>query len=287
MDLVPVSNLELPVVSSLGGKVGGRNASLREAMMVTNKWGIPMADLTVEVEPGKVLTVDEIIYGYDLLFESLHLFSYTSWGRVPMQQDPQDAMAIADLLGRLQPDCFVELGTNTGGGAIFYAEVMKWYHENPLVVTLDVHEPTLNWDKRWAEKLCPHCVPVTCHPAWHEEGLIKFVQGWSHDPEVIDTVERHLTERQCQRTVVMHDSDHRRETIESDLQLYSRFVTVGSYLIVQDTKLSRMLGGKYETMEAVHSFLETPMGKGNFVIDKQFEYMLFSHHHDGYMLRVK
>merc|ERR1719487_1166856 len=103
-------------------------------MMVTNQWGIPMADLTVEVGPGKVLTVDEVVYGYDLLFESLHLFSYTSWGRVPMQQDPSDALVIADLLSRLQPDYFVELGTNTGGGAIFYAEVMKQYQPRPLVV---------------------------------------------------------------------------------------------------------------------------------------------------------
>eukprot|EP00971_Amphidinium_carterae_P345034 6485758-Amphidinium_carterae.1 len=58
--------------------------------------------------------VQQVVYGYDLLFEAMHLFSYVSWGRVAMQQDPSDALAIADMISRVQPDCFVELGTNTG-----------------------------------------------------------------------------------------------------------------------------------------------------------------------------
>merc|ERR1719247_3838626 len=106
-----------------------------------------MADLWVEVAPGRRLTLDDVVFGYDLLFESMHLFSYVSWDRVAMQQDPQDAFAIADLLSRTQPDCFIELGTNSGGGAIFYADRMRVYHPNPLVVTIDVHPPTLNWDR--------------------------------------------------------------------------------------------------------------------------------------------
>lgn len=268
--------LSLPVLDKLGGKV----VSVSEA---ANQWGVPMANYTVEVSPGKTLTLDEIVYGYDLLFEAMHLFSYVSWGRVPMQQDPQDAMTIADLLGRLQPDCFVELGTNTGGGAIFYAEVMQHYVPRPLVVTIDVHVPTQNWD-RFASKACPHCIPVTCHPLWNT-GLIQFVQGYSQEPRVVEEVEGHLKARQCRRTVVMHDSDHRRTTIERDLEIYHRFVQPGSYLIVQDTKLSRMRGARYSTLEAVTDFLQTPAGT-DFRIDKTFEYLLFSHHHNGFMQRV-
>jgi len=195
------------------------------------------------------------------------------------------ALAIADLLSRLQPDCFVELGTNTGGGAIFYAEVMKQYRQNPLVVTIDVHSPTQNWDK-FAAKVCPHCVPVTCHPSWHEKGLIEFLQGYTQEDGVVAQVERHLKDRQCTRTVVMHDSDHRGFAVERDLQIYHRFVSPGSYLIVQDTKLSRMRGGRYQTLEAVRNFLATPAGRGRFVVDRTFEYLLFSHHHSGFMQRV-
>jgi len=288
----PTATLVLPVLDPLGGKVKGgphldaAGGQLAEALFPANQWGVPMPNITVEVAPNKILTLDEIVYGYDLLFEAMHLFSYVSWGRVPMQQDPADALAIADLLGRLQPDCFVELGTNTGGGAIFYADVMRGYREKPLVVTIDVHEPTINWD-RFATKACPHCVPVTCHPTWNEPGLIKFVKGYSQEPRVIEEVERLLSERQCQRTVVMHDSDHRRATVVQDLGIYHRFVSQNSYLIVQDTKLSRMRGGRYSTLEAVNEFLESPEGRGRFVIDKTFEYMLFSHHHNGFLQRVR
>jgi len=104
---------------------------------------------------------------------------------------------------------------------------------------------------------------------------------------VIEEVERLLSERQCQRTVVMHDSDHRRATVVQDLGIYHRFVSQNSYLIVQDTKLSRMRGGRYSTLEAVNEFLESPEGRGRFVIDKTFEYMLFSHHHNGFLQRVR
>merc|ERR1719160_2255480 len=129
---------------------------------------------------------------------------------------------------------------------------MKQYQPKPLVVTLDVHAPTINWDK-FGTKVCPHCVPVTCHPAWYEKGLIEFVQGFSQEDDVVSKVEHHLEARQCKRTVVMHDSDHRGFAVERDLQIYHRFVNLGSYLIVQDTKLSRMRGGRYQTLEA--SFL--------------------------------
>eukprot|EP00929_Paragymnodinium_shiwhaense_P091158 TRINITY_DN51195_c0_g1_i1.p1 TRINITY_DN51195_c0_g1~~TRINITY_DN51195_c0_g1_i1.p1 ORF type:complete len:438 (+),score=95.49 TRINITY_DN51195_c0_g1_i1:73-1386(+) len=277
-------HVTVPVLDALDGKVKGPGFYDIDPVM-PNRWGVPMANVTVEVSPGRILTVDEIVYGYDLVFEAMHLFSYVSWGRVPMQQDPTDAMAIADLIGRLQPDCFVELGTNTGGGAVFYAEVMKQYQPNPLVVTIDVHSPLKNWD-RFAAKACPHCVPVTCHPIWNEPGLIEFVQGYTHDPIVIAKVRSLLAERKCKRTIVMHDSDHRQETILKDLAIYHEFVQVGSYLVVQDTKLSRMRGVRYGTLEAVHKFLETPAGKGHFQVDKTFEYLLFSHHHDGFMQRV-
>lgn len=291
MDVEVARDITLPVLDSLGGKVvdvwrqnntAAAGASTRHES--ANRWGVPMPNVTVEVAPGRVLTLDEVIYGYDMLFEAMHLFSYVSWGRVAMQQDPADALAIADLLGRVQPDCFVELGTNTGGGAVFYAEVMRGYRPRPLVVTIDVHSPELNWD-RFAATACPHCVPVTCHPTWREPGLISFVQGFSQDPRVVSDVERLLAERSCQRTVVMHDSDHRRATVLQDLQIYHRFVQPRSYLVVQDTKLSRMRGGRYSTLEAVEDFLASPAGQG-FAVDKTFEYLLFSHHHSGFLQRV-
>lgn len=279
----PANELRLPVLDGMGGRVSPSGPV--PPNMSANSWGVPMPNVTVEVSPGKILTVDEVVYGYDLLFEAMHLFSYVSWGRVPMQQDPSDALVIADLISRLQPDCFVELGTNTGGGAVFYAEVMKAYVPRPLVVTIDVHPPTVNWD-RFATKACPHCVPVTCHPAWQEKGLIEFVQGFTQEDSVVNEVERLLKSRQCKRTVVMHDSDHRGFAVERDVQIYHRFVDIGSYLIVQDTKLSRMRGGRYATLEAVHNFLATEAGKGKFVIDRSFEYLLFSHHHSGFLRRI-
>jgi len=42
-----------------------------------------------------------------------------------MQQTPNDAFVIADMLWRIRPDLVIELGTSGGGSAHFFAHVME------------------------------------------------------------------------------------------------------------------------------------------------------------------
>ena len=71
---------------------------------------------------GPALPVEDLVRGYEELFQATKLHSVTRWLGVPLQQDPSDAFAIADLLWRLQPDLVIELGTSGGGSAAFYAQ---------------------------------------------------------------------------------------------------------------------------------------------------------------------
>lgn len=80
---------------------------------------------------------DAIIYGYDLMFEREGLFDKTSWLGVPQQQDPNDAMMIQELLFAHNVDVVIELGTNGGGGALFFASVMSLYNPAAKVITID------------------------------------------------------------------------------------------------------------------------------------------------------
>ena len=58
----------------------------------------------------QVLTFDDVIYAYDVMFENLALFSHTMWFGVSVQQDPSDAFQLASLLWREQPDVLIEIG---------------------------------------------------------------------------------------------------------------------------------------------------------------------------------
>ncbi|PNH08366.1 hypothetical protein TSOC_005102 [Tetrabaena socialis] len=63
----------------------------------------------------------------------------------------------------------------------------------------------------------------------------------------------------------------------------AQYVTNGSYMIVQDTKLDRLFN-KAGPRKAARDFLA---GNSNFVIDKSKELFLYTQHSDGYLLRVR
>ena len=44
---------------------------------------------------GKVVSLDDVVFGYERVFQSLELFSSVSWLGVSMQQTPNDAFVIA------------------------------------------------------------------------------------------------------------------------------------------------------------------------------------------------
>lgn len=248
-----------------------------------NEWGVPMADSTLVIN-GKQITFDEILYGYDLMFENLQLFTHTSWFGVSTQQDPSDAFALSSLLWREQPDLVIEIGTNTGGGAIFYATVMREYNPHARVLTIDPKDPSKDWAKASEGKRCKNCVDVRCAPIWHSH--VEFLQGFSSEPSVLTLVEERV--KQFSRVMVMHDGSHFYKDVIKDLNNYDRFVTVGSYMVVQDTKMTRMykpLAGDKFPMGAVEDFM-SGQGVGRYAIDKQYEFLLYSQHHNGFLRKV-
>jgi cephalosporin hydroxylase len=60
---------------------------------------------------------------------------------VALQQDPNDAFVIADMLWRIQPDLVIELGTSGGGSAHFFAHIMEAYNPNAKVIEIDSINP--------------------------------------------------------------------------------------------------------------------------------------------------
>lgn len=245
-----------------------------------NKWGIPMANSTLNID-GVSLTFDQILYGYDLIFENLAIFSRTSWFGIRLQQDPADAFALQGLLWRNQPDLLIEIGTNTGGGAVFYASIMREYNRKSLVLTIDPKDPAEDWAQGIARG-CEDCIDARCADVWHTN--VKFLLGFSHDvfPQVKEIAKK------FKRVMVMHDGSHFYDDVVRDLKMFDEITTVGSYMIVQDTKMTRMYSEAVKNgypLRAAEDFLNT-QGKGRYKVDRRYEYALYSQHHNGWLRKM-
>ena len=105
-------------------------------------WSAPHSIFTeagavVDFGRGQTVCMDTILYGYDLAFEGMQLWRRTKWLGVSMQQDPNDAQMIQEMLWRVKPDVLIELGTNTGGGALYFASIMSLMSPHGRVITID------------------------------------------------------------------------------------------------------------------------------------------------------
>ena len=72
------------------------------------------------------LSVDDVVYGYDQLYEHNQLWAQQRFMGVQCQQDPMDAWVLQEILFDTQPDLLIETGTQNGGGALMYATLMTW-----------------------------------------------------------------------------------------------------------------------------------------------------------------
>ena len=248
---------------------------------------VPKGSWKVRVAPNKMVTMDEVCFAYDVWFEENQVFQYMSWMGVYVQQDPADAFAIQQMLWKVKPDLVIEVGTNTGGGAIFYATIMKAYNPHAKIVTLDVVPEPRNWNVKNAHR-CENCTLIQGHPWWND-GMITYIQGRVTERETRDKVDAFV--RKAKTVLVIEDASHRYPDTLRNIEAIHQWVTPGSYLLVQDTKMDRFVAGlgkrygnlKFGPMRSVDEFLAKH--KDEFVIDRRFEYLLYSQHHRGYLRR--
>jgi cephalosporin hydroxylase len=196
---------------------------------------------------------------------ALHTAVYTSmqrsWLGHQMQKNPFDLMSQHDILYQNRPDILVETGTWHGGSALYYATLMDAV-DHGIVITVD------NW--RWIGR--------PTHPRIH------FVNGDSVDPHVVEAIR--TVAKQALKVMVVLDSDHTKAHVLKELELYAPMVTMGQYLIVEDTNIhgnpirSDLPEGPYE---AVVEWLKEMT---DFAIDAEIE-PIISNCPGGYLCRVK
>jgi cephalosporin hydroxylase len=185
----------------------------------------------------------------------------TFWLNVPVAKCPLDLWVYQEIINETKPDLIIETGTAYGGSALFLASICDLVNRG-RIITIDVEAQA-------------------GRPEHHR---IKYLSGSSTSEGVAAELKSMISADA--RVMVILDSDHRAEHVRKELENYSPMVSVGCYLIVEDTNINgnpvTPLHGA-GPMEAVAEFMAQ---HGNFVVDRQREKFFMTFNPKGYLRRL-
>lgn len=202
-------------------------------------------------------------------------YSFTWMGR-PIIQYPQDMIAMQEIIWEVKPDLIIETGIAHGGSLIYYASLLELIGNGEVLgIDIDIREHNRK--------------AIESHPMYKR---IKMIEGSSISEEIVEKVKTYAAGKKT--ILVSLDSNHTHEHVLKELQLYSPFVSLNSYLVAFDTIVEYLpndyvpgkpwsVGDNPKT--AVDEFLST---NDNFVIDVAIDNkLLISVTPGGYLKRIK
>jgi cephalosporin hydroxylase len=195
----------------------------------------------------------------------------------PIIQYPQDMIAMQEIIWDVKPELIIETGIAHGGSLIYYASLLELIGSGQVLgIDIDIREH----NKREIQR----------HPMYKR---ITMIQGSSISHEVIEQVQE--IARGKEKVVVCLDSNHTHEHVLNELNLYSPFVSVGSYIVAFDTIVEDLPEGYFSQKRpwgisnnprtAVDQFLKA---NKNFMIDDSIDKkLLISVAPRGYLKRIE
>jgi len=148
-------------------------------------------------------------------WQNKHVYSFTWMGR-PIIQSPEDIVRVQELIYKIKPDYIIETGIAHGGSLVYYAGLLKAMgHGKVIGIDIDIREH----NREAIEK--------------HELiDLITMYEGDSTDEKILAKIKE--TVGDDSKVLVLLDACHTKDHSLRELDLYSKFVSVGSYIISCD-----------------------------------------------------
>ena len=247
---------------------------------------------------GHYISKKNIIdYFHKISYHDDHTWQLNTWLGIPALQNPNDVWIIQEIITEVKPDYIIDSGTYLGGSALIWATILAQVNPNGKVLTIDRTDEFREGSTATVKEK-----PIA-------QRRIDFLLGSSTDLHIIQKISEAVKGK---KVLVILDSSHDMNHVLKELRLYSKFVNIGSYIIVQDTningnpiysndparpylsflrRLSPILNidGSRNTygpgpMEAAKKFLDE---NDDFIIDKNRERLLFTMHPNGYLKRVR
>ena len=136
---------------------------------------------------------------------------------VPITKFVTDLWNYQEILVDLRPGLVVEFGTQNGGSALYFAELMRTINPDGLVLTVDIVDG--------------------CPPIVKEHPLICFLLSDSVSPAVATEI-RSLRELHPGPVFAILDSDHYKAHVLAEMELLRDILVEGDYLVVEDGNIN-------------------------------------------------
>jgi cephalosporin hydroxylase len=196
------------------------------------------------------------------LIEKTDNFDRQTWLGKPVWQNLFDLWVIQETLNEIRPALLIECGTNRGGSSYYFATLFDLLNHG-RVITIDV------------EKL---------HDVSHPR--VTYLLGSSVSSGILNQVTRAVAETDGP-VMVLLDSDHSEAHVRQGMDCYHRFVTSGSFLMVQDGVIDtlRMFSvARPGPLKAIESFLKV---HPEFEVDhERSNRYLITHSPKGWLRRI-
>lgn len=186
----------------------------------------------------------------------------TRWMGVPCLKTPLDLWIYQEILFEIRPDLVVETGTHLGGSALFLAHMLDLLGHGEIV-SIDVLDA----------------------PGRPGHPRIRYVRGSSADEAVVRGALTGRSEGEIR--LVILDSDHSRDHVRRELELFAPVVSKGSYLVVEDSNVHGhpvLPEHGPGPAEAIAAFLPA---HPEYARDASREKFLLTYNPGGYLKRVR
>ena len=211
-----------------------------------------------------------------------YTYNFTWLGR-PIIQYPQDIVILQELIWNIRPDLIIETGIAHGGSLIFSSSMLQLIGKGKVLgVDIEIRKHNLK--------------EILKHPM---SKRIDMIEGSSIDNDIFMKVKKYAKGKQ--KILVLLDSNHTHDHVLKELDLYSKLVSKGSYIVVFDTTMNifdnktikkikknyrfKPWGKNSNPHSAVYEFLKS---NKKFKIDNTFhDKALITNCYEGFLKKIR
>ncbi len=160
---------------------------------------------------------NRVVDDFHSLFYDSFLFNKTwgesTWLGTHIKKCPFDTWMYQEILYEVKPDLIIECGTYKGGSAYYLATLCDLIGKGKIL-TVDIID----------------------HENKPQHPRIEYLTGSALEESIVERFKS--AAKDANSVLVILDDDHSRDHVFNEMKIYADLVTVGSYLLVEDSNVN-------------------------------------------------